>query len=86
MIDSPELAGQKLLDAMPAGCELQTSVSDTGMGWEATASLLHPTDSPKPVFVGRGYTDKGALARAIDSLAYFWTWRTSKVAREYPQR
>lgn len=73
--DSPELAGQKLLDSLPDGCELETSVEDTGAGWKATACIMHPTDSPKPSYVGRGVTADEALLAAIKVLANFWTHR-----------
>ena len=82
----PDSHAQSLLDSLPDGCELRTSIEDTGKGWEATAQIIHPTDSPKPIHIGRGGTEEDALHRAIHSLAYFWQWRTSKVAREYPQR
>lgn len=85
MNDAPHLA-QSLLDSLPDGCELRTSVEDTGRGWEATAQIVHITDTPKPIHVGLGPTDEDALEQAIDSLAYFWEWRTSAVAREYPRR
>ena len=79
-------SAQALLDMLPVGCELRTSVADVGRGWEATAQIVHITDTPKPIHVGRGPTDEDALERAIHSLAYFWEWRTSPVARNYPQR
>lgn len=75
MADSPETAAQKLLDAMPDGCELETSVRDTGRGWEATACLIHPGDTPRPEYLGRGATEEEALLRAIGACSHFWTWR-----------
>lgn len=75
MPDSPELAGQKLLDMLPDGCELETSVRDTGTGWEATACIIHVTDTPKPEYLGRGATDEEALLKAIGTCAHFWAWR-----------
>ena len=72
MIDSPELAGQKLLDMLPDDCMLETSVRDTGKGWEATACVLNPFDSPKPEYLGKGATEDEALLRAIDHCAAYW--------------
>jgi hypothetical protein len=37
---------QALLDSLPDGCELRTSVADIGKGWEATASIILTTDTP----------------------------------------
>ena len=75
MPDSPELAGQKLLDMLPDGCELRTSVTDIGDGWKATAQVINPHDTPKPVYVGRGPTGEAALLRAIEACASYWDSR-----------
>lgn len=83
MPDSPETAAQKLLDAMPDGCELETSVRDTGAGWEATARLIHPDDTPRPQYLGKGATEEEALLRAIGACAYFWEWRRSGGMRDW---
>lgn len=76
---------QALLDSLPDGCELRTSVADIGRGWEATAQIIHTTDTPKPVPRGHGPTEEDALHRALDGLASFWKWRTSPIARDYPR-
>lgn len=78
MTDSPELAGQKLLDALPDGCELETSVRDTGKGWEATACVINPNDTPRPLYVGRGPTSEDALLRAIEVCSNYWLDRAQR--------
>lgn len=37
---------QALLDSLPDGCELRTSIADIGRGCEATAQIIHTTDTP----------------------------------------
>lgn len=75
---TPELAAQALLDALPDGCELETSVRDTGDGWEATARIINPNDTPRPLYVGRGPTSEDALLRAIDTCADYWLDRVRR--------
>lgn len=40
--ESPELAGQKLLDSLPDGAELETTTKRTKDGWVATACVHAP--------------------------------------------
>lgn len=75
MLDSPELAAQKLLDMLPAGCDLETTVKPDGLEWKATARVEHPDDSPRPRYVGHGPTEEAALLRAIGACAGYWAGR-----------
>lgn len=77
MPDSPELAGQKLLDSLPDGCQLETSVEPVDGGWKATACIINPHDTPKPMYVGRGETEEKALLLAISHCADYWESRKS---------
>lgn len=75
MPDSPELAGQKLLDSLPDGCELETTVEPEGAGWKATACIENPHDTPRPCYVGRGASEDEALLAAIATCAHYWEGR-----------
>lgn len=75
MDDSPALASQRLLDSLPDGCELETSVELTPAGWRATACILNPHDSTKPLYLGRGQSEEEALLRAIAHCADYWARR-----------
>lgn len=83
MTDSPELAGQKLLDMMPDGCTLETSVEPVPEGWKATACIENPHDTPKPRYVGRGASEEAALNRAIFGCWHFWEGRRSGGLRDW---
>lgn len=75
MTDSPELAGQKLLDMLPDGCELETTVAIDGPEWKATARIVNPNDTPRPCYVGRGQSEEEALRRALHLCASYWASR-----------
>ena len=75
MPDSPRLAGQRLLDNLPVGCELETSTRPVGREWEATASIINPYDTTRPVYLARGASEAAALRRAIAHCAAYWAWR-----------
>lgn len=75
MPDSPELAGQKLLDMLPDGCTLETSVEPELGGWKATACIENPHDTPRPRYVGHGASEETALLRAIEICAHYWDSR-----------
>lgn len=79
MTDSPELAGQKLLDSLPDGCELITSTRPDRDGWKATAQIINPGDSVRPVYLGRGATEDDALLRALDHCADYWHRREHRM-------
>ncbi len=63
------------LDNLPAGSELKTATRQTREGWEAVAQLIHPTDSPKPVYLGRGATEEEAKRMALSMCDDFWASR-----------
>ena len=75
MTDSPELAAQKLLDTMPDGCELETTVRPDGAEWKATACIENPKDTPRPIYVGHGHSEEAALLNAIGLCAGYWASR-----------
>lgn len=75
MLDSPELAAQKLLDSLPDGCELETTVEPDGHRWKATACIENPKDTPRPCYIGRGASEEAALLDAIDLCANYWDSR-----------
>lgn len=77
MTDSPELAGQKLLDMLPDGCTLETSVEPAPEGWMATACIENPHDTLRPCYVGRGASEEAALLAAITVCARYWESRRS---------
>lgn len=78
LTDSPELAGQKLLDSLPDGAELETTTKRTKDGWVATACIHAPWDSVRPEYLGRGATEDEALLKALAPCAHFWEWRAKK--------
>jgi len=75
MLDSPELAGQKLLDALPDGALLETTSRDTGKGWKATARIEAPWDSAKPCYLARAATEDEALLKALGHCSHYWLHR-----------